>query len=515
MVSLLDNSSGLSFSLHQPSQLLLYVVCLTALAGVVYYYGLSKLVNIGGFRHTRLPPGPKDRWFEPGPKAALKYERMIQEYGPVFSFRQGNKVVVVIGRFQAAVDIMQKHGGDLADRPRSVAAGEIFSGGMRTLLTPRGDRLRKLRRALHSQLQPAVTHQWVPAQWKYARMHILDLLNRPEHHIEHARRYAASVIMTLTYGKRTPSNYSDPEVQAIVKNGLELGKLLTKTHIVDIYPILKYIPFLTSDLRQGFKADHELYTSQVNVVRKQLEAGHAQQSFITYLLDLQAELGLNDDELAFLGGSMFGAGAETTASAISFAIMAACKYPEEQAKVQAQLDEVVGRERVPSKEDEPLLPRVVAFYMEVYRWRPVSWGGFAHRATQDIIWNDYVIPEGATVVGSHWCIAKDPDVYPDPFLFNPDRWLNDDGLLKDEVPFWNFGFGRRVCPGQHVANNSLFLNIALILWAFTVSEDPSGPIDAMAFMDAANTRPFPFKVNFKPRFSGMREVVETSLAQAY
>lgn len=90
---------------------------------------------------------------------------MIREYGPVFSYRQGGKVVVVIGRFQVnhypfvyirhlhilthsqeAVDIMQKHGGELADRPKSIAAGEIFSGGMRTLLTPHGDRLRKLRR---------------------------------------------------------------------------------------------------------------------------------------------------------------------------------------------------------------------------------------------------------------------------------------------------------------------------------------------------------------------------------
>lgn len=72
--------------------------------------------------------------------------------------------------------------------------------------------------------------------------------------------------------------------------------------------------------------------------------------------------------------------------------MAACKYPEEQAKVRAQIDRVVGRDRgtfslkscaiavinpltVPSKEDEPFLPRVVAFYLEAYRWRPVSWGG--------------------------------------------------------------------------------------------------------------------------------------------
>ena len=96
-------------------------------------------------------------------------------------------------------------------------------------------------------------------------------------------RYAASVIMTLTYGKRTPSNYSDPEVQAIVKNGFELGKLLAKTHIVDVYPILKYIPYFTSDLRQGFKADYDLYTSQVNSVRKQVVSALSMDRNLTYV----------------------------------------------------------------------------------------------------------------------------------------------------------------------------------------------------------------------------------------
>ena len=52
----------------------------------------------------------------------------------------------MLGFMQAAVDIMQKHGADLADRPRMIAAGDIVSGGMRTLLTPGGERLRRLRR---------------------------------------------------------------------------------------------------------------------------------------------------------------------------------------------------------------------------------------------------------------------------------------------------------------------------------------------------------------------------------
>lgn len=71
---------------------------------------------------------------------------MTEQYGPVFSLRQGTRVFVIIGRYRAAMDIMEKQGASVADRPRSIAAGETLSGGMRILLEGTGDRLRRLRR---------------------------------------------------------------------------------------------------------------------------------------------------------------------------------------------------------------------------------------------------------------------------------------------------------------------------------------------------------------------------------
>lgn len=78
--------------------------------------------------------------------AYRKFEDWTQEYGPVFSLRQGMTDVVVVGRFQAAIDIMEKEGAALVDRPVSISAGETLSGGMRVLLTPAGERFKKLRR---------------------------------------------------------------------------------------------------------------------------------------------------------------------------------------------------------------------------------------------------------------------------------------------------------------------------------------------------------------------------------
>lgn len=135
-----------------------------------------------------LPPGPTTPWLRVGPRyvsptftstiylrwqttlrVPFQFAELTEKYGPVFSFRQGPRTVCVIGRYQvrpsffcaakvkkkkfithglnqAAVDIMQKHGTELADRPLSIAAGEIMSGGKRTLLVGAGERLRKLRR---------------------------------------------------------------------------------------------------------------------------------------------------------------------------------------------------------------------------------------------------------------------------------------------------------------------------------------------------------------------------------
>ncbi len=75
----------------------------------------------------------------------IQLEEWARQYGPVFSLRQGYQTVIVINRLQAAIDIMEKEGAALSDRPRNIP-GEILSGGMRLLFVPAGERLRKMRR---------------------------------------------------------------------------------------------------------------------------------------------------------------------------------------------------------------------------------------------------------------------------------------------------------------------------------------------------------------------------------
>ncbi len=124
-------------------------------------------------------------------------------------------------------------------------------------------------------------------------------------------------------------------------------------------------------------------------------------------------------------------------------------------------------------------------------------------------------------------VNRDPVYFPEPEAFDPQRWIGEDGTLRDDVRTFPFGFGRRyarlylflqlsltcyhrnsVCPGQHLATASTYLNTSLTLWAFNVREDEKDKIDVLAFTESANAHPMPFKVVFEPRLPGGWEGVK-------
>ncbi|KAF8632721.1 hypothetical protein AX15_001718 [Amanita polypyramis BW_CC] len=493
----------------QPQTIAILALCLTLLT-VIH----KRLSSPSG---PPLPPGPPGHWLFgntiPKVYAYRKFEEWTQEYGPVFSLRQGFNTIVVVGRLQAAMDIMEKEGSNTADRPRIIAAGETLSGGMRLLMTPAGERFKKMRRALHAYLQPKIVSSYGTLMRGRAKQLLLDIFDNPARHQDHAKRYAASVVMLLAYGV-LPKGCDDPDIQAVNNCLTVLGNNMRPgIWMVDYWPFLRFIPGYLKEMQDGHVKELGLFKRKLFEVRDKMAYGEELSNcFGKYLLERQKELELSDGETAYLAGSMFGAGSDTTASAISVCIMAAACYPEAQRQVQEELDRVVGRDRVPTLADMNVLPRTHAYVLESFRWRPVTAGGFPHRATKEIIWKNYRIPKGATVIGNVWAVGRDPQYFPDPERFDPQRWLDKEGKIREDLKSFSFGFGRRVCPGMHIATGSIFLNTALILWAMTIKSDPAFPIDPLAFSESANAHPLPFKVVFEPRaaktFDGIEELLD-------
>ncbi|KAF5321389.1 hypothetical protein D9619_000271 [Psilocybe cf. subviscida] len=106
-----------------------------------------------------------------------------------------------------------------------------------------------------------------------------------------------------------------------------------------------------------------------------------------------------------------------------------------------------------------------------------------------------------------------PEMFPDPEAFKPERFIDTTSprLKNFDLPF---GFGRRSCPGIHLARNSLFINIARLLWGFQIKpalDEKGNEIipDCNAYTNGFNSRPVSFPCRFIPRSPKITLCIET------
>jgi len=188
--------------------------------------------------------------------------------------------------------------------------------------------------------------------------------------------------------------------------------------------------------------------------------------------------------------------------------------PDIQKRAQAELDSVIGRERLPTFEDRPRLPFVDAVCREILRWYPVAPIGVPHTVTRDDIYEGFFIPKGAVVIGNIWSILHDPARYPEPDLFKPERFMNSDGtLLDDPVLTSVFGFGKRICPGRHFVDATLFMSIASLFSVFNIEREVKGSAKLSDYASGSVFSSFlkPLPCSFIPRDSKARELILAEL----
>ncbi|KAG2134906.1 cytochrome P450 [Suillus bovinus] len=153
-----------------------------------------------------------------------------------------------------------------------------------------------------------------------------------------------------------------------------------------------------------------------------------------------------------------------------------------QKRAQAEIDSVVGRERLPTFEDKASLPYIEAIVRETLRWEPVVPLGVPHAASSDDVYNGYFIPKGTIITYNTWGITRDEKRYSDASRFIPERFINNDGGLTDDDPAqYIFGLGRRRCPGRYTADSSTWSAIVTMLATLDISSAKDDQGKAISF----------------------------------
>jgi cytochrome P450 len=173
---------------------------------------------------------------------------------------------------------------------------------------------------------------------------------------------------------------------------------------------------------------------------------------------------MTDKQLRDESITLFLAGHETTANALSWTWWLLAQNPEAENKLHAELDSLLAG-RVPTLDDVPKLKYTEQVLTESLRLYPPAWGT-ARIAMEDHEIGGYHIPKGAGVSLTQWTMHRDPRWFTNPEVFRPERW--EDGLAKrlPRFAYFPFGGGPRQCIGNTFALMEATLVLATIAQKF-------------------------------------------------
>ena len=446
-------------------------------------FGFTTYSSIGVPFLGNLPEiPPKHSW--------LKFKEWADQYGPVYRLNIAGTSHIIISSEKIANDLMRERGNIYNDRDQAPMAARLLSDNLRPLLLPYGEEWREFRKLSNHVAMKKMADTYQPLQEDEAIRMVHDLIQNPGSYETFFERYAASVIMRLAFGITLYTGKEDVAVR-ILKVVHNVERIASPgAYLVDIFPSLMHLPdFLASFKREGKRLHAEeldLFTSQMLDVEKRLDAGDptASDTFAAKWLQNQSSYNLTPHQAAYVVGTLFEAASGTTSAAMMSFMLAMTLYPSAYTKLKSELDTVCGN-RIPTFADVPKLPYMRACVKETLRWRPVTAGGVPHKLTaRDDVYDGYLIPRNSLIHGNQWAIHRDSTLYPNADEFVPERWL--DGVKYPATyreplstypnlqNFSAFGFGRRICPGQNIAERSLYIQVAVVGWACEVGARKEG-----------------------------------------
>ncbi|KAJ5167777.1 uncharacterized protein N7482_003371 [Penicillium canariense] len=457
-------------------------VLATAIAVVI----ILRILLIGR-RPKNYPPGPPTLPIlgnihqMPSHDAHLQFEKWAREYGPIYSLMLGTKCLIVLSSDEAVKELLDKRSNIYSDRQEMYIGQTLCSGDLRLLMMASltGPKFRKM---VHGLLNVTTSKKYVAYQMLENRQMLYEFLTQPDHFLKHIRRYSNALTTTMVFGWRT-STYEDQKMMQLFDGFSEFAAInqTGTAALIDFFPWLRQLPDFLLPTQKKAKRLHmhekALYKEHWMKAKRETQEKTIKPCFCAGMYEAQTRDGFSDDQAAYISGTLLEAGSDTTSSTLYAFVQAMLLFPDVQRKAQDELDRVIGSDRLPEMEDLADLQYIRSCMKETLRWMPTTiLGAVPHAVTQDDEYKGYFIPKGAGVLNNVWGIHMDPTRHANPRTFDPDRYQNDRQSFGDAAAnpdpaqrdAFTFGAGRRICPGIHVAERSLFLGMSRILWAFDI-----------------------------------------------
>ncbi|XP_052618598.1 cytochrome P450 2C25-like isoform X1 [Peromyscus californicus insignis] len=478
---------------------------------LVLVLSLSCLLLLSHWRQSserrKLPPGPTPlpiigNFLQIDAKnISQSLTNLSKVYGPVFTLYLGRKPTVVLHGYEAVKEALIDHGEEFAGRGSFPIADRVSKG--LGIIFSNGSRWKEIRRNLGMGKRTIEDRVQEEAQCLVEELRKTN--GAPCDPTFILSCAPCNVICSIIFQNRF--DYKDQDFLNLMEKMEENIRILSSPwlqvcnnfpSLIDYCPgshqkFLKNVDYNRSYLLEKIKEHQE----SLNVANprdfidyyliKQEQENHSQQSEFTL------------EHLAATVSDLFSAGTETTSTTLRYALLLLLKHPHVTAKVQEEIDRVVGRHRSPCMQDRSHMPYTDAMIHEVQRFIDLIPTSVPHAVTCDIKFRNYLIPKGTTVIISLSSVLHDSKEFPNPEVFDPGHFLNKNGDFKKSDYFMPFSTGKRICAGEGLARMELFLFLTTILQNFNLkSLVQTKDINITPMFNGLASLPPPFKICFIP-----------------
>ncbi|MEZ6006154.1 MAG: cytochrome P450, partial [Planctomycetota bacterium] len=358
----------------------------------------------------------------------VAWPRLVRRYGDLAQFRVGRRHVFVVSRPDLIEDVWVRHRDKTVKDTVTRELSSVLGNG---LLTSSGAHWKRQRRRIAPSFQPRHLSGYADAMVRST----VERLPAPGELDVHE----LSAAITLDIVIRTLFG-AEPSGEA-GKVGDLLADLMAAFE-VEQRTVWRFVPdWVPGAHRSKVERARDALDALVMDLVAQGRARGDADDLLCRLLAARDEDGnaMSDAELRDELLTLFLAGHETTALAVSFALWLLAEHPEVQDRLLAELD---GLEGPPGLKDLRSLPFLDAVLKETLRLYPPAWAT-GREVLEDIELADGTIPAGAQVAASQWVVHRDPRYWTGPSRFRPERWTNGETEHLPRMAYVPFGGGDR------------------------------------------------------------------------
>lgn len=288
---------------------------------------------------------------------------------------------------------------------------------------------------------------------------------------EEMRRLTLAIVGRTLFGADVEGCAAD------VGDALNAFMDLSNSLLLPFAPLLEKLPLPLTRRIEGARARLDAIIDRF--IADRLQTGDQGDLLSMLLLSRHEDDGgpMTDAHVRDEAMTLFLAGHETTANALAWTWFLLAEHPDVAERLEAEVDSLPGN-RLPGAEDLPRLDTTRRVLAEAMRLYPPAWA-IGRRALRDVELGGYHVPSGSIVAVSQYVMHRDPRFFPNPLVFDPERWTPEAQASRPRFAYFPFGAGNRICIGESFAWMEGILILAVIARRWRMHRIPNHPVEPL------------------------------------